>query len=92
MKNLKRRNFLREIIFASNLKGMPSLKAMPSLLGMASLTKKFAPHATVSPPWHGYTNVMGNCLATVVIAKWEGEFQEVISESVIGKYKKQFCL
>jgi proton glutamate symport protein len=23
------------------------------------------------------TNVIGNCLATVVIAKWEGEFTEV---------------
>ena len=22
------------------------------------------------------TNVLGNCLATVVIARWEGEFQE----------------
>ena len=22
------------------------------------------------------TNVIGNCLATVVIAKWEGEFKE----------------
>ena len=22
------------------------------------------------------TNVVGNCLATVVIAKWEGEFKE----------------
>jgi proton glutamate symport protein len=23
------------------------------------------------------TNVIGNCLATVVVAKWEGEFKEV---------------
>ena len=66
------RNFFR-IKFKSD--------AIPQRDGIANYSLlKFAPRATVSPPWHGYTNVMGNCLATVVIAKWEGEFQEVISD------------
>jgi proton glutamate symport protein len=28
------------------------------------------------------TNVIGNCLATVVIAKWEGEFVEASDEEL----------
>ena len=28
------------------------------------------------------TNVIGNCLATVVIAKWEGEFKEASDEEL----------
>jgi proton glutamate symport protein len=28
------------------------------------------------------TNVIGNCLATVVIAKWEGEFVEATDEQL----------
>ena len=28
------------------------------------------------------TNVIGNCLATVVVAKWEGEFVEASDEAL----------
>ena len=28
------------------------------------------------------TNVIGNCLATVVVAKWEGEFVEATDEQL----------
>jgi proton glutamate symport protein len=28
------------------------------------------------------TNVIGNCLATVVVAKWEGEFKEATDEEL----------
>ena len=28
------------------------------------------------------TNVIGNCLATVAVAKWEGEFKEVSDEAL----------
>ena len=30
------------------------------------------------------TNVVGNCLASVVVAKWEGEFREPAASSGAG--------
>ena len=52
-----------------------------------------SPGATVAPPLilgvdelmdmaRTMTNVIGNCLATVVIAKWEGEFIEATDQQL----------